>query len=142
MELKDLTGPHSLDAVNFTTAPVQNWAGRTDVCNVVRFRLDGVVYMAVEDPEDGYRSMMRSVAVGTGAMSYAFPPLQVVAVYRSLSAAGSDSGTCDILELIDAVTGKTVLKIGTENTDDYYPFFVALYSPEAMAHNANTVGGT
>ena len=39
------------------------------------------------------------------------------------------------LELLDCKTGKTVLEVGTENTDDYYPCFVANWSPENMACN-------
>ena len=41
----------------------------------------------------------------------------------------------DVLELLDCKTGKTVLEVGTENTGDYYPCFVANWSPENMACN-------
>lgn len=30
----------------------------------------------------------------------------------------------DTIQFIDVVTGKVVLEIGTDNTDDYYPYCV------------------
>jgi hypothetical protein len=42
----------------------------------------------------------------------------------------------DILDLIDVVTGKVVLSVGTGNTDDYYPYWVAEFTPENMGANA------
>ena len=45
----------------------------------------------------------------------------------------------DILELIDVVTGKLVLEVGTDYSDDYYPSFVANFNPEAMALNSKPV---
>lgn len=29
-----------------------------------------------------------------------------------------------------------MIEVGTENTDDYYPYFVAAFHPEAMTPNA------
>jgi hypothetical protein len=46
---------------------------------------------------------------------------------RVLARMGSDGhyGTCDILQLIDVANGMIILEVGTENSDDYYPSFVA-----------------
>jgi len=42
----------------------------------------------------------------------------------------------DILEIVDIKTGGIVLEVGTANTDDYYPWFVAKFHPEEMCLNS------
>lgn len=64
-----------------------------------------------------------------------FPPVRVVGVYKR---DGDWGGACDILQLVDVVTGQVVLEVGTDNTDDYYPSFVADFRPQAMAVNHPT----
>jgi hypothetical protein len=104
-------------------------------CQVMRFRLDGEVYVAVEDPDDGYRSLMKDLTVAEDAtMKNVFPPVRVIGRHREK---GSYNDVNDILELIDAGTGQLVLEVGTENTDEYYPCFVASFNPEAMTPNNN-----
>ncbi|MBD9456011.1 hypothetical protein IB244_31610 [Rhizobium sp. RHZ02] len=134
-ELQDLTGKMMLDAVDFDTQEFELWARSEDMerCSVCRFRLNGTIYVAVEDPSDGYRSSLRELVVQPDAtMHNVFPPIEVVGVYRNRK----DFGSSDILELIDTANGKTVLEVGTENTGDYYPSFVASFHPENM--NANS----
>jgi hypothetical protein len=41
----------------------------------------------------------------------------------------------DVLLLVDAKTGKSVVEVGTANTDDYYPYCVQRFDPAAMAVN-------
>lgn len=133
MELKDLIGRHMLDAVDFTNAMIKGWLDEYEDCEVCRFRLDGTTYVAVEDPDDGYRSSMRELLVDENAtMSNVFPAIEIEAVYRDKY---GDHDGADILMLVDVVTGKTVLEIGTDNTDDYYPFFVSDFQPQNMATN-------
>lgn len=134
MELQELIGKSVLDAVDFGTESRKRWSDEYESCEVCRFRLNGTVYLAVEDPEDGYRSCMRELVVDNNAeLSNVFPMVEVVGVHRTKYEYG---GTSDILELIDAHTGKVVLEVGTENTDDYYPSFVASFHPENMILNA------
>ena len=136
MELKDLIGRHMLDAVDFTNEKIKGWLDEYEDCEVCRFRLDGTTYVAVEDPDDGYRSSMRELLVDENAtMSNVFPPIEIEAVYRDKY---GDYNGADILILVDVVTGKTVLEIGTDNTDDYYPFFVSSFQPQNMATNLAT----
>lgn len=127
MELKDLTGEHMLDAVDFSNECVKAMGGDFEDSQTMRFRLGGVVYAAVEDPEDGYRSCMRELIVGDGPMTNTFTPVKVVGEYKSENA--------DILRLVDAVTGQIVIEVGTDHSDDYYPCFVANFNAAAMAHN-------
>lgn len=133
MELKDLVGEHMLDAVDFSTERLPTYGDNLEDCNVMRFRLDGVVYVAIEDPDDGYRSSMKELTIdGMASMTNTFPPVKVIGRFR----AENDSyGGADVLELIDAVTGKAIVEVGTDNSDDYYPWFVSNFTPEAMATN-------
>jgi hypothetical protein len=41
----------------------------------------------------------------------------------------------DTIQFIDVVTGKVVLEVGTDNTDDYYPYCVMNWYPENLACN-------
>ena len=133
MELNELVGEHLLDAVDFSDEQVKTWGDAFETCQVMRFRLDGKCYIATEDPSDGYRSSMRELAVSDDAeMKNVFAPLKVIGRHRTKGSYGDED---DVLELIDAVTGQTVIEVGTTAVDDYYPGFVASFHPEAMAHN-------
>ncbi|MBO9194355.1 hypothetical protein J5277_09580 [Rhizobium sp. 16-449-1b] len=137
-ELTDLVGSRRLDAVDFDNEQIKELYGDGfEESSVCRFRLDGVVYIAVEDPNDGYRSSMRTLTIANEAqMKNVFPSIEVVGKHRT---EGEYSGTDDVLELVDAITGKVVLEVGTDNVDDYYPGFVASFHPENMATNADIV---
>lgn len=136
MELKDLIGLCTLDAVDFQRSSQPRYEGSDDFedCSSCRFRLNGTVYVAMEDPSDGYRSHMRDLIVERNAeITNVFPPVQVLARYRGKSGYND----ADILELIDVATTLTVLEVGTDNSDDYYPSYVANFQPENMASNAD-----
>lgn len=139
MELKDLVGNHILDAVDFSNEQIKTWGDEFEDCQVIRFRLDGKVYAATEDPDDGYRSSMSDIALlGDVQMRNVFTPTPVIARYVSEREAYEGAGynyQADILELVDATTNRVVLEVGTDNTDDYYPSFVSAFHPEAMACN-------
>ena len=132
MKLKDFTGTKVLDAVDFLTEKTTNYYDEEN-CQVCRFRLDGVVYVAVEDPNDGYRSMMKDLKIDNDAtMKNIFIGCEVICTHIEKG----DYYDHDILELVDAKTGKAVLRVGTGNYNDYYPYFVAEFNPTAMAVNA------
>lgn len=132
VDLDVLVGLHKLDAVDEASEKVKRyeWSDEED-CNTISFRLDGVVYTAVEDPSDGYRSSMDKLFVDSREMNNVFPSVQVMAKRKA-----NDGRTNDTLEFIDSVTGKVVLEVGTDNSDDYYPWFVSCFTPENMATNA------
>jgi hypothetical protein len=132
VEFSSLVGEHALDGVDMDTAQVKRWYGDAmEAANVIRFRLDGKVYMAVEDPDDGYRSTMKKLILCDEPIKNAFQPCRVLARLNDKG----DYHANDTLELIDVVTGKVVLRVGTDNSDDYYPWFVAEWTPENMAVN-------
>ncbi len=133
MELKDFTGAKVLDAVDFLVEKTVNYCDETEDCQVCRFRLDGVIYVAVEDPNDGYRSMMKDLVIDNEAMmKNVFVGCDVICRHIEKSDWDED----DILELVDVKTEKVVLRVGTANCNDYYPYFVAEFDPTAMAANA------
>jgi hypothetical protein len=132
LELKDLIGEHILDAVDFSNEQVKTWGDEFEACQVMRFRLGGMVYTVVEDPSDGYRSSMREITAGDWTMTNIFAPLRVVGRHRTVCGYG---GSSDVLELIDIGTGKTVIEVGTDDDDDYYPSFVATFNPVALMPN-------
>lgn len=132
MVLADLTGTRMLSGIETGTLPNDNdWCG-ADFCNYVKFTLDGVHYMAVEDPDDGYRSFCRMLQISDEAPRFSFPPMEMVC---TMAEDGEYGEANNILVLTDAVTGEVVLEIGTENYDDWYPCFHMSYTPENMACN-------
>lgn len=133
MELKDLVGKHILSGVDMNSKSIEAECGDSfEDCQVINFVLDGVTYTAIEDPSDGYRSTMREIATSEKAVSNVFAGQEVLAKMRD----NDEYEEHDILDLVDVVTGKVVLSIGTGNTDDYYPYWVAEFTPENMGANA------
>lgn len=96
--------------------------------DVIRFVLDGKTYTAVEDPVDDYRSCLGELFVSDNEVANRFPPVRVIAQMR-------EDEWLDILDILDAQTGLVVLSVGTDYTDDYYPYFVADFDPRNMAVN-------
>jgi len=125
VELTDIAGrEYLLDA----------YAIRADLpegANAVSFRLNGIVYTATEDPDDGYRSYMKGITCdGAGSIKGIFyPSCRVLAVMQT----GDRSR---ILELRDVLTKKPVLEVGTDDSDDYYPSCIFAWYPENMYANS------
>ena len=84
--------------------------------------ITAIVY---ENPSDGYRSSAEDPIIWPdtpdGGTSVYVPVL--------VSALTGDYA-CDGLEMRDRRNGKIILRLGTENTDDYYPWFCAEWTPE------------
>jgi hypothetical protein len=136
MELSDFSGVYSLDGVDFDSTQIEDYYSRFKDAEVCRFRLNGVIYAVVEDPEDGYRSSLRELVVDDSAdMKNVFSPVEVIANHVTDRPGYFSGRSCDILELTDSKTGEIVLEVGTDDTDDYYPYFVASFYPEAMVIN-------
>ena len=135
IELQSLVGEHVLTGVDFSNESIKRyWGNGFEDAQVMNFILDGVAYSAIENPDDGYRSSMRELRIlGNGVVTNTFAPVRVVGRY--LTRLDDYGYECDILELIDVVTGLTVLRVGTENTNDYYPYFIAVFTPENMSIN-------
>jgi len=130
-KLDTLIGCHVLTGVNFDTCYVEEDIGDASVMNFV---LDGVMYSAIEDASDGYRSSMSELRVTTVRATRKmnmFSPCNVIGSMRV--------GDSWILDLEDVETKKIVLSVGTDQSDDWYPWFVSKFSPENMSSNWRTL---
>lgn len=134
VELDTLVGEHTLDGVDLSSESVKTYGDHFEDASVIRVRLDGKVYTAIENPDDGYRSSMDRLFVEDCPIKNTFPPIRVLAKKK----ANDTYAVNDTIELIDVVTGKVVAEFGTDNTDDYYPSFVSAFWPEHMSTNALT----
>ena len=128
MQLTDLVGAHKLSGVDrIEEKPQDDWS--YSIADVLRFELDGVTYGAVEDPSDGYRSSMAELRVYEGRPAHTFDPVRVEAVMRDCESSRYRGG-CEILDLV--YNGEVILSVGTDNIDDYYPYFVARWDPTPL----------
>lgn len=128
MELEDFVGKHLFSGVDYAETSEKEGIGLN-----VLFCIDGVTYLAEEDEDDGYRSYMKELVVSEVPPKNTFSPEEVVCEHSEKHE--SHNGECDILFINNAKTGELILKIGTEDTDDYYPYCVMEYYPENMQCN-------
>lgn len=126
MELKDLVGEHILDGVDFLFGKVEVYDSCFEDAQIMRFRLDGIVYDVAEDPEDGYRSSMREITTSTAPMKNTFTPVKVSCIYKDLDDYGN---TSDLLYIYTTDLMNLIILVGTADVDDYYPCFTANFNP-------------
>ncbi len=130
VELKDLVGKHKLSGVDFELGSFSPIKGDYDG-SCIRFCLDNIIYIALEDPSDGYRSSMgECYVVEKGNITNKFQPIDVYCVMKP-----SGYYNNDILQVYDTLTNKIVMEVGTEDYDDYYPSFVSSWNPANMCLN-------
>lgn len=128
MELKELAGLHTLTGVtNESKSLERSWnEEQTYDAQTLSFILDGIIYTATEDDNDGYRSCMEHLLVNKFECKNTFNPIQVLGIYKNKSGYYENA---DILQLY-GMNGKLILEVGTDNSDDYYPSFVSNFNPE------------
>ena len=131
MELSELAGKHVFSGIEFGVTDIEAWFGKIEKTNCVKFTLDGVTYMAVEDPEDGYRSRLEDLVVVDEPCKIRLPDIEVVCHMME----DDQWERNDVLVFVDALNGKTILELGTANWNDYYPYCVMEYTPENMSCN-------
>ena len=104
--------------------------------NGVALIIDGITYVAYEDPDDGYRSY-GSFYRSNVEVKNTFPAQRVEAVnieWDAVDDYGWES-TGEKLILIDCVTHEVILEVGTDTSDHYYPMAIFHWYPENMAIN-------
>lgn len=98
----------------------------------ISFQLNNTNITIFEDPDDGYRSHAGELITTEGYV----PSVGHIPEWIHEKVICTYCGNCeDILEVRSVVTGGILLRVGTENTDDYYPWFVAQWSPENLSKN-------
>jgi len=102
------------------------------------FKLDDMIFEAIEDESDGYRSYLESVRRHDSWKRnfFATPIARVVVVEDNVSHSPRrkhppTDDSCYVLR--DVADGHVWLRFGTENLDDYYPYFVFEYQPKRPA---------
>jgi hypothetical protein len=137
MNPKELVGRHELSGVDHLYPD----AAYNMDADVLRFTLDGVHYLATEDPNDGYRSMLGSFEVVADGPVNRFESIPVVLTVDGESYDAKDYDLerfTGILEMRDARNGEVILQVGTVDWDDYYPYCVMRWSPESIAASATS----
>ena len=129
IEMDKLLGIHLLSGVETDYIKFKDPESYTDQdqVNVIRFILDDVSYMAVEDPEDGYRSCMGRIFIGFEVKNV-FDPIEVICVKKE----EKEGDRCDILQMVNPLISKVIVEFGTDHSDDYYPSFVSSFSPRYL----------
>lgn len=126
--LKDFLGPHTLElAGRIIDHPIDGNASS------FLWGMDGNIYIAHEDPDDGYRSHLDFI----DEFNRPYPSDKFGSAYESclnIKVVGkwkghSEIGGCEIIEFVDK-SGHVWLEVGTDNVNDYYPFFVATWYPK------------
>jgi hypothetical protein len=133
--LESLVGEHELSGVDFESVEREGSYGGP--ANSIRFVLDGRIYVATEDENDGYRSSMESLTVVDGPpVTNTFPSTRVVVSHITTGT----YETNDYLAFTEIANGQVVLEVGTENVSDYYPGFVNHFFPDRLSANAEKGG--
>lgn len=126
MEFTEFVGRHTLSGAEPGYETEKGEWG--DSLPNLAFILDGKTFTAVEDPDDGYRSYLRDVREG-GTCNNTFEGEEV-----DIQQVEGDQYFEGIVAVVVA-TGQEVLRIGTNNYDDYYPCCVLEFRPQALAAN-------
>jgi len=129
MQLDDFLGVHILTGVDFAIEKATE--EYYEDANNMAFEMDDKVYLVREDPDDGYRSSMKDIEEVDIKVVNQFPPCKVEGVRRE----DVEYQKNDVIDFYDLITGQVVMSIGTENTDDYYPCYIAYFDPTAMKIN-------
>lgn len=109
VELQDLVGKHELSGVEYT---------QDGEASGISFTLNGLTIAATEDPEDGYRSSLKDLKVEFKDLKNSFAPIEVTGhMNRNDSCISFKRG------------GRTILEVGTDYFDKWYPVFVSFWGP-------------
>lgn len=103
------------------------------------FCIDGNVYGAYIDPDDGWRSYGVIQKVDAKCQ-YTFPPQAVLIEHIDENRMIKEDDWFDyvkreLLVIKDAKNLEEVLVVGTDRTDDYYPCAIFNYTPENLEIN-------
>lgn len=131
-QLESLRGAHILSGVAFGGRTIKNWFDRNETVTTMFFILDGKVYAAQEDPDDGYRSYLGALTVDSDKTEFRKAggiEFSGVAVYANWD---KDN---DVMVFTDTVSGRIVLEVGTNHEDNYYPYCVSNWYPQNLSLN-------
>jgi hypothetical protein len=91
------------------------------------FKVGSQVFVALEDPSDGYRSYLEAVEVvdkeAAKLMTFFKKSIDTVKIVEY------NDGEFTGYKLVSTTDGHVWLEFGTDYTDDYYPCFIFYYNP-------------
>ncbi|MFA6049961.1 MAG: hypothetical protein WC761_02085 [Candidatus Paceibacterota bacterium] len=88
------------------------------------FKINNMYITVLEDPQDGYRSNYGACMFVENPGGFFNTPLAQVRISSMKNA------NRWVYEFVDVEDGHIWLTFGTENTDDYYPYFLYAYIPK------------
>lgn len=144
VQLSSLVGKRGwLSAVDYVTDDRSvGYVGINNSASIMRWCFDGVVYVAAEDKDDGYRSTLGHVRcfMNDTSMTNKFPPTEVE-IQDGFKTRYGYSGelptpTTGIQRFVCVENGLSVLEVGTDYADDYYPACVMSFRPENLPCNS------
>lgn len=102
------------------------------VASSFSFCINGFTCTAFENPEDGYRSSLSCLVLREG--NHCSTKFQAVALRPDFNATGLDGAetVAFMLNLLHPSTKEIALSVGTDYSDDYYPFFIAYHDPQVL----------
>lgn len=132
VEFADLIGDHVLYGVEFGSIKCKgSYRGFDEEANYILFNLDGITYQAIENPDDGYRSMLSGIRIVdqevkpfAGGKKEGYP---VEVRYDE-----SDHEILDFYLKPTQPVQDSVLCIGTDNSCAYYPTCIMYFNAELL----------
>lgn len=127
------SGMHKLSGVSHIKVEDEHWGNREDG---ILLTIDGENYIAVTDPDDGYRSYGAFYRDDKNIQKVTFPEQDVIVDYHQVRTVNEDGYDVDYDELVIYNTdGQSILRIGTDHSDCYYPCAIFRYNPENLPIN-------
>ena len=126
----------------FRLGDIRQFYGTDNRC----FKLDDLVFEAMEDESDGYRSYFDTIQVkdSTGLIFFQTPIDTVCIEYiDDGNVQDSEQNEVNMLRSFNGylfrstIDGHLWLAIGTSYTDSYYPYFIFKYQPRSPKHWAS-----
>jgi len=118
--------------------------------DAILLQIDGIRYVIYNDPEDGWRSTGRLYQVDDSLnyiinekyikklkteTLYPIPDEKVIVKYSDVTLNNHSGFSTEYYEFFNADTNQLILKIGTDDYDDWYPCCIFQYNPENLSCN-------
>lgn len=126
-------GKHYLTAV--FTYSYEGWESNGDGVILI---LDGDIYYCYENPDDGYRSysvIEKAKSLDEIKCDHQLPTFPPQEVYVKFTYKKDELGDPSWECLITNEYNELILKVGTDNYEDYYPMAIFEYHPENLPIN-------
>lgn len=126
-------GMHKLSGVSHIKVEDEYWGSTEDG---ILLTIDGKNYIAVTNPDDGYRSYGVFYRDTEHIQKCTFPEQIVLVDFHSEKTYTEDGYDTDYSELLIYNShNELILRVGTDYSDSYYPCAIFKYNPENLPIN-------